>query len=75
MHYLKFWKYNSFWFPQVFDERVWLPIFVHNAFHIKVSQITPKLILHKIINVYPRIDFIIKGLSIFQKLHVQYDSS
>ena len=52
---------------QFFDEMVLLRIlFLYNAFHVD-SQ---KLILHQILAVYQRINFINKGLSIFKKLQL-----
>ena len=41
--------------------------FLQYEFHVGVSYITPKLSLHKIIDVYPCIDFINKGMYIVQK--------
>ena len=60
--------------PQVFDKRVLLRFFKHDKFHFGVRHRSQNMILHRIINAYPRINFINKGLSIIQKLHVQCDS-
>ena len=57
-------------FRQVFDESILLLIFLHGEFHAGVRQIIPKLILHKILDVYPRVNFMYKGVSIVQKLYI-----
>ena len=60
---------------QVFDEIIPLCFFLHNALHVVVKQIIQNLILHTIVDVYPNINFMNKGLPKFQKIHVQLDSS
>ena len=35
-------------------------LFLHNTLHAGVMQITPKLIFHQIINVYPHINFTVR---------------
>ena len=60
---------------QVFDERISLWFFLHNAFHVGVSRRSKNLILHTIFVVYPSVNFMNNGLSIFQKLHVRCNSS
>ena len=47
--------------------------YLNLTFHFAVRQRRQKLILHQILDAYPRIDFINKGLSIFQKPHVRCD--
>ena len=64
----------SFRFPPGFGERISL-LFFHDTSHVGVRQRSPKLFLHTILVVYPRINFINKGLSIVQKLDVRYGSS
>ena len=73
MNFLQFCKYNSFWFPPGFLFRVFLLkdlvlIFLHEAIHVGIRQINQRLILHKIIDVYPHIIFMNKWLSIFSKI-------
>ena len=68
-------KHNYFRFPASF----WLKdfaasYFIHDSFHFGVRQRIQKLILHQILNIYPRIKYINKGILIVQKLHVQYDA-
>ena len=48
-------------------------IVLNDAFHVGGRRIIQKLVLFQILDIYPRIVFINKGLSIFQKLRVQYD--
>ena len=55
---------------QVLDENILWQYFLHDAFNLGVRQRTKKFILHKILEFYPRIDFINKGLSIVPKMHV-----
>ena len=43
---------------QVFDERILLQDFVHDSSHFCVSQRSQKLILHELLDIYPRITFI-----------------
>ena len=64
-----------FWFLPSFLLKGLVLIFWHDAFHIGFRQRTPKLILHTTLDVYQWNNFIDKGLSIFQKLHVRYGSS
>ena len=40
--------------------------FKQDAFHVGDRQRTPKLILHKVLHVYPHINFINKGMPIFR---------
>ena len=47
---------------------------LHYVFHVGVSKIRPKLILHRILDVYKCIHLINKGLSIVQKINMWYDS-
>ena len=49
--------------------------FLHNAFHVRVVQRIPKLILLTKLNVYTHINLMNKGLSIAHKLHVRCDPS
>ena len=46
---------------QFFDGIILL-LFLHDAFHFRVRKIIPKLVLHKILNVYPRNNLMNKGL-------------
>ena len=57
---------------QVFTDRVLLIFFLLDALHFNVRQRIQKK--YQILDVYPRIILTSKGLSIFQKLHVQCDS-
>ena len=45
-------------------------IFLHDALHIWIRQGNQKLMLHKILDVYSRINFTNSGLSIVQKVLV-----
>ena len=47
----------SFGSVQVFDESNLLFIVLHDALHVRVRQITPKLIRHTLLNVYVHIMF------------------
>ena len=49
-----------------FDERILLRFFLHDAFHINVRQRNQKLILHQIIDAYPRISLLIKGCQLIR---------
>ena len=44
--------------------------FSHDAFHIVARQTSQNIILHQILDIYPHIRFITKGLLIVQKMHV-----
>ena len=59
----------------VFGERIYSWIFLHDAFYIGVRQETPKLILRTILDIYPHLNFIYKGMSIVKKLDVWCNSS
>ena len=48
-------------------------VFLHDASNFDVRKISHKIILHYILDTYPRISFINKGLSIVQILHVRCD--
>ena len=45
----------------VFDERILLGFFLHRPFHFGVRQRRQKLILHQILDVYPRFSFMNRG--------------
>ena len=49
-------------------------LYSHSTLHFGVRQRSKKIILHQILDEYPRINFINKGLSIVQKLHFRCDS-
>ena len=49
-------------------------MFLHDAFNFGVVQRIQKLISHQILDIYPHISFINKGLSIVQKLWVLFDT-
>ena len=55
--------------PARFLMKVFYCVFLHATLNVRVSQRRKKLILHKIINIYPHIIFMNKGISIVQKLH------
>ena len=57
MHCLQLQKYSSFWFPPGFYEIILLHIVLHDALHVRVGQIIPRLILHTILDVKPHINF------------------
>ena len=57
---LSFWVLLGFWW----NDSLWL--FLHYAFHLGVSQIHKKLILHTVINVYPHNHLLIKGCQFFK---------
>ena len=59
---------------QVFEERIFLQMFLHNALHFGVRQRIQKLILYQILDINSCISFINKGVSIFQKPYVQCDA-
>ena len=48
--------------------------FLHCVLHARVSK-NQVLIIHTIFDVYPHNNFINKGLSIFQKNRMRYDTS
>ena len=47
--------------------------FLNNAFHVSVRQRVRKSVLYQILDIYPHISFMNKGLSVVQKLHMKYD--
>ena len=60
--------------PQVFDESICLCFFKHDSFRFGVRQRIQKMILHQILDVYPHISFIDKGMTIVHKMHMRCDS-
>ena len=52
----------SFWLSPGFGQKGFIEIFLHNSFHVGVIKITPKKILHTILDVYPQINFMNKQL-------------
>ena len=60
--------------PHQFLMKVFPCNFFHNPFNVGIRLTIPKLKFHKILDVYPNINFMNKCLSIFQKTHVQCDS-
>ena len=71
MHCFHHRKYKSFWFLPVFCWNDFLEMFLHDPLNVGVRQIIPRLILHKILDVYSYINSMNLGPSIFQKLFVQ----
>ena len=80
MHCSQWHKYNSFWILKGFNERVYLRIILHSAFHFRVRKIITKLILHTILDVCPGVGFMNNFLYIFRNLlcdvthHMSYGS-
>ena len=70
MYGLQFQNITVFGFRQVSNERISLIFFLRHALCVGVRQRRQRLILHTIHDVYPRINFMNKELSIFQKIHV-----
>ena len=71
--------YTVFDVKLLFTSMVFTKVFccgsiLHYVFHVGVSKIRPKLILHRILDVYKCIHIINKGLSIVQKMNMWYDS-
>ena len=60
----------KFLVPTRFLMRGFCFAFLHDALHIRVRKRRQTLILHKVLDVNPHINFMNKGMSIFQKLHV-----
>ena len=65
---------NSRFLP-IFWWKDFVMLFLHNDFHIRVRWRIPKLILHNIIYVVPRISIMNKGLLIFQIFYMQCNLS
>ena len=54
--------------PPGFDIIIFLRIFLHDKFHVRVRQRKPKLILHTILYIWPHINFRNKGMSFFRNV-------
>ena len=74
MYQMHFRLHNGLRLHSNFLWKDFIAIFLHDAFHFCDRQRSQKLILHQIIDAYPRIGFINKGLSIAQKIRVRFDS-
>ena len=66
-------KHKSFRLAPIFWWKYFVTRFLHDTFNFGVRQRCQKLILHQIIDIYPCIKLINKGLSIFQNLHAWHD--
>ena len=63
----------NFLVPDKFLMKVFRRIFYKLCIPCWCKAKKPKVDLYKILNIYPHIHFMNKGLSIVQKLHVQCD--
>ena len=66
LNYTNINKYTVFAVKFLVITRFWqkgfIEIFLHNSFHVGVIKITPKKILHTILDVHPQINFMNKQL-------------
>ena len=66
---LTFWLLSDFWWKD------FIVVFLYDAFHSGVRQISRKLVFCQIIVVYSRVNYTYKGMQIVQKLDVICDTS